>query len=683
MQGPRSHIECLGSERSRCGYCRTRYTSRNFGVWAHRLDVRDYQALLDAGWRRSGAYLYRPDLGTTCCPSFVIRLDAFRYVPSVSQKRVLKRLRRVAALPALSLASSSASGAATPKWNAGAERNGASMRSTSTPESDELRESVASAVFDSLNRLLDQPRGLVVFPSRDVVQNARPAIKVFPPRQRTKSKKKAPPANRDPPSQSEQQCSEHIAAQSKLPVLVSNVAMALAACERKSKATTQSQSPKAESSAIQVPQVDKRDNSGCRAVKSKQVQRQMELARVIAQLVQESSADFASVTATEPGFLNFWKKDEIGGAQDGDMMHESIADVKRIEAQDVNASCLKQTLRTSDEISSKKLGSSLNPPIVPLSRAGSDVSSERTAAVPDYPSPVPESTIRISVERERPPSVPRLPDLGEELSGSKSFTMEFLPSQFRAEAYEVFRKYQMAVHSEPPEQCGEETYRRFLVDSPLIQSRSSLDSEQSYGSFHVMYRIRGRLLAVGVVDVLPRCLSSVYLFYDPDFAKLSPGTLSAIHEIEWVKRASAFFPTMQFYYMGYYIHSCPKMRYKAAYYPSEILCEETKNWIPVKDAMAILESSRERQLRLAPPTMPPAVEAEKFLMDEDELTSRTNESKLQINFGQHGVRIVTLTTLESILPSDYQEQVEVLRRKIRRFVALVGKISSRFYLHNV
>lgn len=42
-------------------------------------------------------------------------------------------------------------------------------------------------------------------------------------------------------------------------------------------------------------------------------------------------------------------------------------------------------------------------------------------------------------------------------------------------------------------------------------------------------------MAVGVVDILPSCLSSVYLFWDPDLGPLSLGKLSAMKEIEWVQ----------------------------------------------------------------------------------------------------------------------------------------------------
>ncbi len=39
--------------------------------------------------------------------------------------------------------------------------------------------------------------------------------------------------------------------------------------------------------------------------------------------------------------------------------------------------------------------------------------------------------------------------------------------------------------------------------------------EEEYGTFHRQYVVDGRIVAVGVLDVLPHCVSSVYLFYDP------------------------------------------------------------------------------------------------------------------------------------------------------------------------
>lgn len=43
-----------------------------------------------------------------------------------------------------------------------------------------------------------------------------------------------------------------------------------------------------------------------------------------------------------------------------------------------------------------------------------------------------------------------------------------------------------------------------------------------------------KLIAVGVVDVLPGCVSSVYFFYDPDYSFLSLGTFGALMYLQIV-----------------------------------------------------------------------------------------------------------------------------------------------------
>ena len=50
--------------------------------------------LLDRGWRRSGSFLYRPEMKRTCCPSYTIRLKADEFKPSKEQLRVLKKIQR-------------------------------------------------------------------------------------------------------------------------------------------------------------------------------------------------------------------------------------------------------------------------------------------------------------------------------------------------------------------------------------------------------------------------------------------------------------------------------------------------------------------------------------------------------------------------------------------------------------
>ena len=105
-----------------------------------------------------------------------------------------------------------------------------------------------------------------------------------------------------------------------------------------------------------------------------------------------------------------------------------------------------------------------------------------------------------------------------------------------------------------------------------MKEESTATSAYSYGAFHQLYRLDGQLIAFGVIDILPTCLSSVYLVWDPDWSGLALGKLSALREIAFVRQLHASgMQGMEWYYMGYYIHSCAKMRYKADYIPSYLL----------------------------------------------------------------------------------------------------------------
>ena len=48
------------------------------------------------------------------------------------------------------------------------------------------------------------------------------------------------------------------------------------------------------------------------------------------------------------------------------------------------------------------------------------------------------------------------------------------------------------------------------------------------GAYHLWYLLDDKLIAVGVVDLLTKCLSAKYFFYDPDYNFLSLGTYSAL-----------------------------------------------------------------------------------------------------------------------------------------------------------
>lgn len=89
-----------GSSSSKCGYCHGERasvlgdsatpdsSSHSFGVYFDRLQVADYQHLINRGWRRSGKHLYLPILSKSCCPAIPIRLNTLEFTMSKSQRKV-------------------------------------------------------------------------------------------------------------------------------------------------------------------------------------------------------------------------------------------------------------------------------------------------------------------------------------------------------------------------------------------------------------------------------------------------------------------------------------------------------------------------------------------------------------------------------------------------------------------
>ncbi|CAM9705112.1 unnamed protein product [Scytosiphon promiscuus] len=224
-----------------------------------------------------------------------------------------------------------------------------------------------------------------------------------------------------------------------------------------------------------------------------------------------------------------------------------------------------------------------------------------------------------------------LPPLGSGVEPHR-MTVSTVPARLTDEVFQLYVKYQVSVHGDEPSEVTPDQFCRFLVDSPLIRetisgtivrqrkpgsrhaaaSRSerfvdddamevAVEDECSeitqghdslsvpYGSYHQLYRIDGRLVAVGVVDILPKCLSSVYCFYDPDYRALALGKLTALKETDFVREAHAIRPALRDYYMGFYIHTCPKMSYKGSYTPSSLLCPERLTWVPLELCRPVLD----------------------------------------------------------------------------------------------
>ncbi|KAJ5478768.1 hypothetical protein N7530_004277 [Penicillium desertorum] len=156
--------------------------------------------------------------------------------------------------------------------------------------------------------------------------------------------------------------------------------------------------------------------------------------------------------------------------------------------------------------------------------------------------------------------------------------------------FQLFLKYQTAIHKEDVSHWKPKDFQRFLCSgikrtpNPLTATNAS---EKKLGSWHQCYRLDGELIAVAVLDLVPSGVSSVYVFYDPAYEQWEIGKLSAMREI-----AFAIENQYMYYYMGYYIHSCQKMRYKANFRPQYILDPESGDWDPLDGEMTEKLNSR-------------------------------------------------------------------------------------------
>lgn len=168
---------------------------------------------------------------------------------------------------------------------------------------------------------------------------------------------------------------------------------------------------------------------------------------------------------------------------------------------------------------------------------------------------------------------------GAEIKPAHSLLITLEPDTFTEEKYLLYENYQRLVHHDKPEGITRAGFKRFLCESPLHRTTESwVDKNgkvqmKKLGSYHQMYRIDGRLVAMAVLDLLPKVVSGVYFLYHEDLHKWSPGKLSALREASLAVEEG-----YEFYWMGYYIQSCIKMRYKGDYQPMEFLDPETYDW---------------------------------------------------------------------------------------------------------
>ncbi|XP_058834364.1 arginyl-tRNA--protein transferase 1 isoform X2 [Topomyia yanbarensis] len=390
-----------------CGYCKQSNSCQSHGMWAHTMTVQDYQSLIDRGWRRSGCYCYKPEMSTTCCPSYTIKCNAIDFRLNKSHKKIIKRVNKF-------------------------------LKDGVRPK-DEFTEAGTSDGDDGLFGGEMEMAEVARNPRRELNVNTLNSIRA---------------ANKTPTED-----------------VVDGVCMG-----------------KGPTPAATINKLG---------------------------LSSESSIEGMKVPLKKAKLLRIERKREK----------------------------LIQRGLSSEDVERKMI-------------------SEK----------------RKNVEKSLEDFLDEAPKESE--GAAHRLKVKLIPSSEGATdlVYSVYCAYQMMVHKDPPNKLKMERYKRFLVKSPLKFTTGQNTPSCGLGSFHQQYWLDDRLIAVGVIDILPNCVSSVYFFYDPEFRFLSLGTYGSLKEIAFTRKLQQQTASISNYYMGFYIHSCPKMRYKSNLSPSYLLCPEVYSW---------------------------------------------------------------------------------------------------------
>ena len=168
-------------------------------------------------------------------------------------------------------------------------------------------------------------------------------------------------------------------------------------------------------------------------------------------------------------------------------------------------------------------------------------------------------------------------------------TVETCRSHFNREAFDLYNTY----HVKRFNYCIESEYYycEHVVDTPTTYQ--VIDGIE-YGTFHQLYRLDGKLVAVEVVDVIPKGMVSVYMWYDvnKEIAKYSFGVYSVLKDIEMVISMSERNPKMEYYYLQGWNKHNKGLCYKSNYQPLEFYCScIVIDWVLIREA--IKQSDRE------------------------------------------------------------------------------------------
>ena len=469
---PESVVLDHGMSASSCGYCDTtdEDTFASHGMWVYHMSVGDYQGLLDRGWRRSGQFMYKPEMAVTCCPPYTIRLPAKEFAPTKGQRKLLRKFERHLAA-GLERRRGAGGDARSQAKGSASRRAGAGARAGSGA-ADAAGARLAAALDEAVQAL--------------VARGALPSARY--PRCTVRLRGGGSPGTQ---------------------VWSSPSAHAIAATARRARSALAA--PHA--SAARAPQQDQ--VLDCAAQVASALHAEWE------RLPHARELGTASVAGE---YINIACEHAAGGRAAADLPRSAAAHAAVAATDGGGIHC--------DDLHSAGAA---------VARQGKHAQSADADAPPMSPHGAKRSraTLRDSPRAANQPGAEAMDVQGGSSAqaeagtrGPLELTVTTHRSAFDEEEYQLYRRYQIAVHESSLDELERSHYERFLVDTPLTfvppDAENGTTPTCGMGSFHQQYRLGDRLVAVGVVDILPSCLSSKYLFWDPDLAHLGLGKVTAL-----------------------------------------------------------------------------------------------------------------------------------------------------------
>lgn len=204
-----------------------------------------------------------------------------------------------------------------------------------------------------------------------------------------------------------------------------------------------------------------------------------------------------------------------------------------------------------------------------------------------------ESPNKIFELKENQKNVNSFPDI-------PGLVIKLEKAKFEKESYEIYKRYCKIIHKSEKE--SENGYTNFLcsqaLDYQLIKTKEG--KALFCGCYHMKYYFNDKLFAVGVIDLVPQGLSSVYYFYDPlpEYKKLGLGVIGGLKEIDYIANLRKSIEDFKYYYLGFYIQSCQKMVYKGEFGPPQLLCPKSYRWVYLDEKIRKLIDKDEADSKL-------------------------------------------------------------------------------------